>query len=100
MIKVVRSLSAIVTLLYNTLDAVGELPANNTGNELTEFTDIDQVAPWAKNSIMALVKSGIITGSNGKLIPVDTANRAQMAQVMYNLLSTKFRRPLADKSYS
>lgn len=35
----------------------------------------------------ALVKYGTISGSGGKLGPNATTTRAQMAQVLYNLLS-------------
>jgi hypothetical protein len=34
-----------------------------------------------------LVEAGIISGSGNRLSPKDTASRAQMAQVLYNLLS-------------
>jgi len=33
------------------------------------------------------VEAGIISGSNGKLMPNSTTTRAEMAQVLYNLLS-------------
>jgi hypothetical protein len=35
----------------------------------------------------ALLKSGAINGSNGKLTPTAKADRAQMVQILYNLLS-------------
>jgi hypothetical protein len=35
---------------------------------------------------MRLVETGAIGGSNGKLTPADITTRAQMAQVLYNLL--------------
>jgi hypothetical protein len=34
-----------------------------------------------------LVESGVISGSGNRLSPRDTTTRAQMAQVLYNLLS-------------
>jgi hypothetical protein len=33
-----------------------------------------------------LVESGTVSGSNGKLTPTGTTTRAEMAQVLYNLL--------------
>ena len=33
-----------------------------------------------------LVSAGVIGGSNGLLTPTDTTTRAEMAQVLYNLL--------------
>ncbi len=32
------------------------------------------------------VKTGTVSGSNGKLTPTGTTTRAEMAQVLYNLL--------------
>ena len=34
-----------------------------------------------------LVEAGIVSGSDGKLLPTDTTTRAQMAAVLYSLLS-------------
>jgi len=34
-----------------------------------------------------LVEAGIVNGSNGKLLPTDTTTRAEIAQVLYNLMS-------------
>jgi hypothetical protein len=36
--------------------------------------------------MMLLVETGIIGGSDGKLTPQGTTTRAEMAQVLYNLL--------------
>lgn len=75
------------TLLYNTLELIGQLPKGKTGQTLADFSDGNSIAPWAKNAMTLFVKTGIISGSNGELSPEDTGSRAQMAQVIYNLLS-------------
>jgi len=75
------------TLLYNTLKLIGQLPTNNNGNAVTTFADAGDIAPWAKDAMTMFVNAGIIAGSDNKLTPVATTNRAQMAQVLYNLLS-------------
>ena len=75
------------TLLYNALKAIGELPEGNTGKSLSAFSDAGQVASWAKDAMTLLVKTGTVSGTNGKLTPEETTTRAQMAQVLYNLLS-------------
>jgi uncharacterized repeat protein (TIGR02543 family) len=74
------------TLLYNTLKLIGQLPTGNNGKAVTDFDDVGNVAPWAKDAVTVFVNAGIITGSDNKLTPVATTNRAQMAQVLYNLL--------------
>jgi len=74
------------TLLYNALKLLNKLPTTDTGNTLEDFADRDSVASWATEAMTVLVKFGTVSGSGGKLNPTDGSNRAQMAQVLYNLL--------------
>ncbi len=74
-------------LLYNALKATGKVP-NLTGSKtLVEFSDGGQVASWAKDAMTFFVQTGTISGNGGKLSPIATTSRAEMAQVLYNLLS-------------
>ncbi len=84
------------TLLYNVLKLRGELPRGASGKSLTTFHDSDQIASWAKEAIKLLTITGTVSGSNGRLSPKDTTTRAQMAQVLYNLL----RKLGADAQYA
>ena len=74
------------TLLYNALKVIGQLPPGNSGKTLSDFTDAGQIDSWAKEALALLVKTGTISGNAGKLTPTSTATRAEMAQVLYNLL--------------
>lgn len=74
------------TLLYNALKVIGKLPQGNSGKTLSDFTDANSVADWAEEAMTLLVKTGTIGGSNGVLTPLSTTTRAEMAQVLYNLL--------------
>lgn len=74
------------TLLYNALKALNKLPVADTGKTLADFTDSSDAASWARSAIDALVKSGTVSGSGSKLDPTGGSTRAQMAQVLYNLL--------------
>lgn len=75
------------TLLYNALKVIGRLPEGSGGKPLLSFTDTDDIASWAKEAMTLLVETGTISGSGGKLFPTSTATRAEMAQVLYNMLS-------------
>lgn len=75
------------TLIYNALKAIKRLPQGDSGKSLSEFTDAVQIKDWAREAITVLVETGTIGGSNGKLSPEDTATRAGMAQVLYNLIA-------------
>ncbi len=74
-------------LLYNALQLIDELPSAATDKELNTFNDADLVASWANEAMSALVRSGIVSGSDNMLSPAETTTRAQMAQVLYNLLA-------------
>ncbi len=74
-------------LLYNALQLIDELPAAITDKQLSTFSDADSVAAWANEAMSAFVKGGIVSGSDNMLSPEETTTRAQMAQVLYNLLA-------------
>ncbi|MEN6327562.1 MAG: S-layer homology domain-containing protein, partial [Syntrophomonas sp.] len=63
------------------------LPEGKSKKTTSAFTDADQVAPWAKEAMTAFVNAGTISGNNGRLLPTATTNRAEMAQVLCNLLA-------------
>lgn len=77
------------TLLYNALKVIGELPTSTSGKTLSDFSDVSGIASWAKDAMTLLVESGTISGSGGKLNPTETTTRAEMAQVLYNLLTVE-----------
>ncbi len=75
------------TLLYNALKAIGKLPQGNSGKTMSSFSDMGDIASWAQDAMTLLVETGTISGSGGKLAPTNTTTRAEMAQVLYKLLS-------------
>ncbi len=75
------------TLLYNVLKGINQLPAGNLGKTLNDFTDSGSIPAYAREAMAHLVKTGIVSGSSGKLTPAETTTRAQMIQVLYNLIS-------------
>ena len=76
------------TLLYRALDRLGELPDVSGDRQLSDFSDAEQVATYAAPALNTFVGSGILSGSNGALAPANSTTRAEMAQVLYKLLST------------
>lgn len=76
------------TLLYRALDTLGKLPENSSSMTLSDFSDAAAVSSYAANAMAALVKAGVVSGSNGKLSPAENSTRAQTAQLLYNLLYT------------
>jgi|GEM_PF-992303 len=74
------------TLLYNALKIIDRLPYGVSGKQLSNFLDSGSVAVYAQDAMAYMVQAGIASGSNGYLFPASTTTRAQMAQVLYNLL--------------
>ncbi|NPV89323.1 MAG: hypothetical protein HPY50_00925 [Firmicutes bacterium] len=74
------------TLLYNALKSIGQLPPGGSGRALSDFADAGQIDAWAKDAMTLLVENGTVSGSSGMLMPLSTTTRAEMAQVLYNLL--------------
>ena len=77
------------TLLYNALKAIGQLPPADFGKTLSDFSDSNSVADWAEEAMTLLVETGIVGGNDGKLSPISTTTRAEMAQVLYQLYKNK-----------
>ncbi len=75
------------TLLYNALRAIDQLPEENSGATLSDFADSESISAYAQEAMSYLIKTGVVSGNNGQLSPTATTTRAQMAQVLYNLLS-------------
>lgn len=79
------------TLLYNALKVINQLPQGSSAKTLSSFTDAGQINSWAKEAMMLLVETGIVGGYDSKLHPTATTTRAEMAQVLYNLLMKKIK---------
>ncbi len=75
------------TILYNALKVIGRLPDGNSGKAITDFSDSGGVSSYAREATVHLVKVGVVSGDNDLLFPTATITRAQMAQVLYKLLS-------------
>ena len=74
------------TLLYNAMKEMNQLPEDDSGKTLSDFTDGGSISSYAQEALDYLVKTGVVSGNNGYLLPTATATRAQMAQTLYNLL--------------
>lgn len=52
----------------------------------TEFSDIADVAPWARDAVEYLKKQNIITGYENMFNPLDFATRAEVAQLISKIV--------------
>jgi hypothetical protein len=77
----------LFVLVYNTLKNMDELPTATTVKYLADFKDAGKVADYANKAIELFVKAGIISGSDGHILPEDLASRAQFVQILYNIMT-------------
>lgn len=82
------SREAMFTLLYNALKVLDKLPTVDSGKTLSDFDDGAEVSDWAKEAVAEMVKNGTVEGFNNMLRPAEGSNRAEMAQLLYKLLSS------------
>ncbi len=74
-------------MLYNALKVLDEVPEETTGKTLADFSDASSAASWAQEALNALIGGGVVKGSGTKIAPAAATTRAEIAQVLYNLLS-------------
>lgn len=53
--------------------------------EAENFEDDDLIADYAKESVYILYKFGLLNGSDGNVLPLDNATRAQAASLIYRI---------------
>jgi hypothetical protein len=56
-----------------------------TIDDLAVYADASLVSDYARESVAALVKAGIIQGANGQIMPLAHTTRAEAAAIMYRL---------------
>ncbi|MBR2832396.1 MAG: S-layer homology domain-containing protein [Oscillospiraceae bacterium] len=72
----------MAVIVYNYVRAIGG--DTSGGGNLSAFPDGGSVSGWAREAMQWAVAHGIINGSDGYLLPRNTATRAQVAQIMKN----------------
>ncbi len=72
----------MMTIVYRALQALEvEL---GTGD--VEYPDFASVADYAKDSVKALIASGLVNGKGGKIAPTDNTTRAEVAVLIKRIL--------------
>lgn len=74
----------MVTFLYRYVESEGtDVTVENEEAVLAQFPDGDTLPQWAEAPFAWAVQNGVINGMDGKLNPDGTANRAQVAVMLY-----------------
>ena len=73
-------------MLSRALEAQGQRLDEADESVLTQFADAAQIFDYARAAVASAVKAGIITGSNGRINPLEKATRAEIAVTLSRVL--------------
>ncbi len=77
----------MLTLLFRTLDALGQLPEAGTVDSLDNYADSPDVSEYARPAMELFVSRGVIEGQGNLMLPKAETLRSVMVQVLHNLLA-------------
>jgi endo-1,4-beta-xylanase len=73
----------MMVIAARALQAAG-IEAHGNGT-MEAYSDAGQISAYARDSLAALLKYGIVNGKDGKLAPGDTLTRAEAAVILYRI---------------
>jgi hypothetical protein len=76
----------MVTLVYRAMRVMGRPFEEGSEADTAAFADSGEVAEYALPAVRALVKAGVIKGSDGRINPKGFATRAETAVIVYRLM--------------
>ncbi|MCL2165143.1 MAG: S-layer homology domain-containing protein [Oscillospiraceae bacterium] len=76
----------MMALIDRTLVSIGKPLPRGSESDLAVFADQDKITDYARDSVAALVKSGIIVGYGAEVNPLAYTTRAEMAVALYRLM--------------
>lgn len=76
----------MMVLAARALKASGKLDIPSNTDDLSGFADASQISDYAKDSVAALVKAGLVKGSGNAINPKGTATRAEIAVLVYRMI--------------
>jgi hypothetical protein len=75
----------MMVMTEKALKLAKKLNNQSTAADLDKFSDKSKVASYAVNSVAAMVKEGLIEGSNNKINPTGNTSRAEAEVLLYRL---------------
>lgn len=76
----------MLVMLFNLLKAIDKVPDQSKDLSIASYKDSDKIAPWADEAVVSFLNSGVITGYNNMLTPDVKITRAEIAQIIQNLI--------------
>ncbi|MBQ1374732.1 MAG: S-layer homology domain-containing protein [Clostridia bacterium] len=76
-----------MVLVVRVLEKAGESPVKGSASDIVSFVDKGDVSGYAVDAVATLVRAGYILGSDGKLNPKSNITRAEMAVLLYRIIT-------------
>ena len=76
-----------MVLVVRVLEKAGESPKKGSASDIASFVDRGDVSGYAVEAVATLVRAGYILGSDGKLNPKSNITRAEMAVLLYRIIT-------------
>jgi len=75
-----------MVMVLRTVNITGKTIASGDTNSLSKYNDGNTISDYSKSAVAALIKAGIITGSDdNKIYPQGNLTRAQIAAIIYRV---------------
>jgi hypothetical protein len=79
-----------MVLVLRTVNITGQTMSSGDISSLSKYSDGNSISDYSKSAVAALVKAGIITGSDdNKIYPQGSLTRAQTAAIIYRIKNMK-----------
>ena len=75
-----------MTIMARAIDSL-KLNAEGEAGDLSQFSDANAIAGYAKDAVAKLVGLGVINGADGKVNPTDNITRAETAKLIYDIMA-------------
>jgi hypothetical protein len=75
----------MMVMVYRALKAAKKISATGTTSNMSTYKDASSVSDYAVEGVAALIKDGIIKGSDNMINPLGTATRAETAVIIYRI---------------
>jgi len=75
-----------MVMLTRALQTTGAIKPSASGSTLEGYHDSTQIAPYAADSVAAMLEHGLVTGSGGYMKPKSKTSRAEAATFLYRAL--------------
>ena len=82
--EITREQMAALLYRYAQYAGIDVTPASGAAKAFASFPDSASVSDYAREAMIWAVGAGVISGSDGKLLPQEDATRAQVAQIIMN----------------